>query len=67
MRGNTSGRGRDGRGNDVGQRNASSASATTNEPTAQNATNANDHQSVVSEMTERGSQIGRSFGRGAYT
>lgn len=72
MRGNTSGRGRNGqgagRGNDAGQRNASSATtASTNDSAAQNATNANDHQSVVSEMTERGSQNGRGFGRGAYT
>jgi hypothetical protein len=30
-----------------------------------NNTTANDH-SIVSEITERGSQNGRSFGRGAY-
>jgi hypothetical protein len=29
-------------------------------------TNVSNDQSVVSEITERGSQNGRSFGRGAY-
>ena len=41
------------------------------QPTIQQAANANnnvssDQQSIVSEISERGSQNGRGFGRGAY-
>ena len=67
--GRDGGRGPGGR---VGERNASSAttSNTTNatsgvEDTTQNANGRGD-QSVVSNLTECGSQNGRSFGRGAY-
>jgi hypothetical protein len=52
-----------GRGQEQGQRNASATSTTT--ATAATADNA--EQSVVSEITERGSQNGRGFGRGAYS
>jgi hypothetical protein len=49
---------------DGSQRNASAASTATNDQaTAQRESD----QSVVSELTERGSQHGRNFGRGAYT
>jgi hypothetical protein len=50
-----------------GQRNASAASAASNVGNADQGTQhgAGD-QSVVSEITERGSQNGRNFGRGAY-
>ena len=48
-------------------RTVGSATATNNTTTNDNAANnAPADQSVVSEITERGSQNGRSFGRGAY-
>lgn len=52
-----------GRSTTEGQRNASSTTVTNNNEYATQA----GEQSVVSEITERGSQNGRSFGRGAYT
>lgn len=74
MRMNSSGRGgRDGRGSggrDTGQRNASSTTTTTNAASTANGTTiqqvGGDQSTAVSEITERGSQNGRSFGRGAY-
>lgn len=56
-----------GPGRGDGQRNASAASTATNTTNNDQATaqHGND-QSVVSEITERGSQHGRNFGRGAY-
>ena len=58
-----------GGGRDTGQRNSSSttttnAASTANETTIQQV--GGDQSTAVSEITERGSQNGRSFGRGAY-
>ena len=66
---NATGRGgRDGRGRgDSGQRNASSTTTATTTTVPTEAITQNEQSTVVSEMTERGSQNGRSFGRGAYT
>lgn len=47
------------------QRSASSATITTTAPSNDGSAQANE-PSILSEMTERGSQNGRSFGRGAY-
>jgi hypothetical protein len=64
-RGNRDGRGNNsGRGNQDNQRNASSTS-TASVTDAQETTNQAGDQSDVSAITERGSQNGRSFGRGA--
>jgi hypothetical protein len=52
-----------GRSTTEGQRNASSTTVTNNNEYATQA----GEQSVVLEIMERGSQNGRSFGRGAYT
>ena len=50
-----------------GQRSASAASTATNANNTETGTQrGNSDQSVVSEITERGSQNGRNFGRGAY-
>jgi hypothetical protein len=59
-------------GRDRGDRNQSDrtvGSATaTNNTTSNNANNnvSSDQQSIVSEISERGSQNGRGFGRGAH-
>jgi hypothetical protein len=61
------GRGERSQSNSNANRTASSVAATNNN--ANNSNNGNHvpaDQSVVSEITERGSQNGRSFGRGAY-
>ena len=62
--------GRGGRGrNDRNQSDRTVGSATaTNNTASRNANNtaSGDQQSVVSEISERGSQNGRGFGRGAY-
>ena len=47
-------------------RTVGSATATNNTNNDYAANNVQADQSVVSEITERGSQNGRSFGRGAY-
>ena len=68
MRQNAGGRGGRGGGRSDGQRNAntSSAASATAPPIPANARTANDQETAVSELTERGSQNGRGFGRGAY-
>lgn len=74
---NNPGRGRDGGrgsagGRSDGQRNASSATTNTtttavSNPPIEQRGESQATESIVSEITERGSQHGRSFGRGAYT
>ena len=55
-------------GSSDGQRNASSATrANSNAATDNTNPQENDSSTVVSEITERGSQNGRGFSRGAYT
>lgn len=51
-----------------GQQNASSTSTTaSNNDTPNSQQQVSEQSTVVSELTERGSQNGRGFGRGAYT
>ena len=66
MRQNSGGRG-GGRGDGQRTANASSAASAAAPPIPANASTTNDQQATaVSELTERGSQNGRGFGRGAY-
>ena len=62
------GRGGRGRGDqNQSDRTGGSATATNNATGSTNNNNAsNNQQSIVSEISERGSQNGRGFGRGAY-
>ena len=68
MRQNQGGCGGRGGGRDNGQRsaNASSAASGAAPPIPANASTANDQATALSELTERGSQNWRGFGRGAY-
>ena len=63
--GGRGGRGRGSSQSDTNTNRTASSVAATNNNTNDNANTTAD-QSVVSEITERGSQNGRSFGRGAY-
>jgi len=61
------GRGERSQNDNNASRTASSVAATNNNTNdTNNGNNVSTDQSVVSEITERGSQNGRSFGRGAY-
>jgi hypothetical protein len=61
------GRGERSQSDNNASRTASSVAATNNNTNdTNNGNNVSTDQSVVSEITERGSQNGRSFGRGAY-
>ena len=64
LRDGRGGRGRGDQGSTTNRTTTSSVAAANTTSETTNATNAD--QSVVSEITERGSQNGRSFGRGAY-
>ena len=68
LRQDSSGRGGRGAGRGDGQRSANASSATSAAAPAIPATanTTNDQATAVSELTERGSQNGRGFGRGAY-
>ena len=68
MRQDSSGRGGRVGGRGDGQRsvNASNATSATATPVPATANTTNDQATHVSELTERGSQNGRGFGRGAY-
>jgi hypothetical protein len=56
--------GRNGRGNPSGQRDANTRNASAAQSAPADTTE--DHGTQVSDITDRGSQNGRSFGRGAY-
>jgi hypothetical protein len=71
--GGRGGRGRgDGSSNSHGTTNRTTSSVTTGNTNTSDNNNSNSNnvtptdQSVVSDITDRGSQNGRSFGRGAY-
>ena len=53
-------------GNNTNRTNSSVSAANMNSNEATNSTNVSADRSVVSKITERGSQNGRGFGRGAY-